>query len=177
MELKMVNEVVSSLGSNESVSVAFDGGTSTAASLTLEQVATSGSVVVQSPGEETAVAISKEVLENLGDAVMVLTTFNGSDHLGMSEDGAVLRTAPVSIRLFMKDSTDEFSGPFPAGLRIRFAITADQQQNESDSENQLVCAYWDVAQERWMTEGVETETGSDGNVWCKTVHLTLFAMS
>jgi hypothetical protein len=38
-----------------------------------------------------------------------------------------------------------------------------------------VCAFWDEAQEQWLSDGLSLEIDAEGNIWCETPHLTFFA--
>eukprot|EP00928_Gymnodinium_smaydae_P090812 TRINITY_DN7453_c0_g1_i2.p1 TRINITY_DN7453_c0_g1~~TRINITY_DN7453_c0_g1_i2.p1 ORF type:complete len:898 (-),score=135.05 TRINITY_DN7453_c0_g1_i2:96-2789(-) len=158
--------------SNETVVAEFEGGTLTARRLDSSSLSATGKISVgasDDPGAP-AVEVPKELLEELGDVVLVMTVFNGTEPGSTSEDGAQTMSAPVSVELFSKDG--QFKGPFPANLAIKMPAPA---RNATEQNDESSCAYWDEVELRWLTEGLKT-VRRDGGIFCETEHLTLFAM-
>eukprot|EP00928_Gymnodinium_smaydae_P071870 TRINITY_DN5534_c0_g1_i4.p1 TRINITY_DN5534_c0_g1~~TRINITY_DN5534_c0_g1_i4.p1 ORF type:complete len:884 (+),score=167.03 TRINITY_DN5534_c0_g1_i4:523-3174(+) len=156
--------------SNETVVKSFEGGTLTAKRLSLKVVPASGKFTVGAGDgpESPAVEIPKEVLEELGDAVIILTVFNGTELGAESEDGAKTMSAPISIEIFSQSGG--YKGPFPANLQIKMPASNDTLHN-----NESTCAYWNETEKKWLSDGLKT-VRRDGEVFCETEHLTLFAM-
>ncbi|CAK9063068.1 unnamed protein product [Durusdinium trenchii] len=83
-----------------------------------------------------------------------------------------LADRPVSIVLLTANGS-EWSGTLAEPLEISIPVNLTELREDQVGE----CAFWDVAADRWSTEGVQTlalPNASGGVAKCATTHLSMF---
>lgn len=146
-----------------SVSKLFDKGIVVASVVTANQ--SSSNVTVASASTDVAIQLPAEAV-NASGLVVMITAFNDSV-VGMSEDGVILRSPPVGLRLIDSVSGEERSDSL--GFWVKVRVAASREDGE-------VCAFWEESNLRWSTEGLRDVVASDGSFWCETWHLTFFGV-